>query len=226
MTQHALERMAERNVTRDDVVLTLDEPEYTYTSDRDPSVRIACRKNLKIPHNPDTGDVLSVIDKDQHEEQPMSGWINLDAKEAIKLFTDWGFEAVQDKGKVQLWSHTLERETLIPLTTPGSGRANGRSSYNKAAKIVGTTLQGFLKGPDDDFRARLSLVHQLDDAVADAAGPDPLGIKGKFAAQRADEIGDKYRAIKRGEIAPSAVLPPAPPTPDPPAIPSTGRRQC
>lgn len=208
--------MAERGVTREEVVLALDEPEYTYTSGRDPSVRIACRKNLKIPHNPDTGDVLSVIDKDQHEEQPMSGWINLDAKAAVKLFTDWGFEVAQDKGKVQLWHHTLERETLIPLTAPGSGRANGRSSYNKGAKVVGVTLQAFLKGPTDDFRARLSIVHQLDDALDAASGPDPLGIQQKVAVQRATELNQTYTALKKGEISPSAVLPPAPPTSEPP----------
>lgn len=207
MTQHALDRMTERGIIRVDVVAVIEDPDLTHDSTV-PDVRVAQRGDVRVVYNTVTGDVLTVArrDEDQHLEQHMSGWINLDARQAEKLLEDWGFEIHSAKDKSNLWTHPIdEQKRLIPFSVPGRGaKANGKGSFRTAAQVVNVSVHEFIKGPPAGWAEKLAVVRKIEDAHRLIDAPDPLGINKKIVEQATAEIAIETERLTRATAAPAA----------------------
>lgn len=187
-------------VRRREVIATLENPAVVYEQSDRPGTMVALGGKLCVPHNPVDRTVITVVwrshewapDRNTPPEERVSGWINLDAKEAEKLFAAWGFVVVEEKAQSKLWSHPHDPEKrLIPLSNPNRGsRANGKSSYRTAAQVVGVPVARFTQGVDNGALTRLAtafLAKEVEACDEIAASPDPLGINDVRRSQRAAE---------------------------------------
>ena len=194
LTQHALERMQHWGFDRDEVVAAIENPEYTYPHEFDDELVVVAAGRVRVPYNPHNGEVVTVMPRqDQDEEHNVSGWINLDARQAEKLLQDWGFEVHSEKGQSNLWTHPDDiQKRLIPFSNPKRGpRANGKSSFRTAAQVVGVPVNAFVKGPTQewlDAAEKARLLQRVDDTIELSEAPDPLGINQKVVMQRTTEI--------------------------------------
>lgn len=188
LTQHAVDRMQQYGLERAQVIACLERPTLTYPgADEDAASMVVHCGDITVVFNPETFEVITVHKK----ETPVSGWINLTAKEAEKLLGDWGFEVKRRKPQAKLWGHPLDTENrLIPFTDPAaSTRENGKSSYRIAAQVVGVPVNDFLRGPTTEWFARN--LRKLGNAVVDESleAPDPLGLQAVSADQRLTQLG-------------------------------------
>lgn len=196
--------MKDWGFSRDEVVAAISTPEYRYPHEHDPELVVVAAGRVRVPYNPLTGEVVTVMPRQDHDsEARMSGWVNLDARQAEKLLLEWGFTVHSAKDKSNLWHHPFDYDTLIPFSIPSRGaRANGKGSFNKAAAVVGVSVHDFLKGPDDEVKAKVRILRGMDEAMAEADGPDPLGIKGRVAAAKLAGFSQEADAVLRGIIPP------------------------
>lgn len=187
-------------VTRREVIATLENPAIVYEQSDKPGTMVALGGKLCVPHNPVDRTVITVVwrshqwlpDRNTPPEVRVSGWVNLDAKEAEKLLIAWGFVVAEEKSQSKLWTHPHDPEKrLIPFSNPNRGsRANGKSSYRTAAQVVGVPVARFTQGVDKGALDRLAtafLASEVDQLDAIKAGPDPLGINSVVRSQRAAE---------------------------------------
>ena len=194
LTIHALERMHHWGFDRDEVVAAIADPEYTYPHEHDDELVVVAAGRVRVPYNPTNGEVVTVMPRqDQDEEHSVSGWINLDARQAEKLLQDWGFQVHSEKGQSSLWTHPDDvQKRLIPFSNPKRGpRANGKSSFRTAAQVVGVPVNAFVKGPTQewlDAAEKARLLQRVDAAIDLAEAPDPLGINQKVVMQRTEEL--------------------------------------
>lgn len=104
--------------------------------------------------------------------------INLNNREAMRLFYDWGFEDDPSPGATGghwyfVYPPTGQRCTI---TSPGRHSKTPRRAYEKGAAIVGVPLDLFLLGPKETQR-------RLEKETALMPEPDPLGIRKKVKIQ-------------------------------------------
>ena len=209
LTQHALEQAEAMGVLRDEVIDCIEHPLLTYDSNRSAGSRVAKNARLAIPYNPTTGEVITVLWASQEwlpdrhlppEEQPVSGWINLTAKEAERLLESWGFIVKEDKGTTKLWAHPGDEQgRLIPFTTPMTRKGNGKGSYRSAAQAVGVSMPEFLRGPTAELREAMTTLADLEEAF-DESKPDPLGLgraRRESALTHAAEVADVLQTNNR-----------------------------
>lgn len=201
LTQHALDQATAMGVHPDEVRAVIAKPLVDVPSESKQDCRLAHDGRLKAVYNPTTRDVVTVFwlshewqeDRYQEPEQPMSGWINLSARDAEKLLASWGFEIVESKPLSNLWTHPDDPEKRkIPFAIPARGsKANGKGSYRSAAQACGVSVALFLKGPTVEARENMRRRRQLAEvhgSIELADAPDPLGINLKLATQVTDRV--------------------------------------
>lgn len=195
-------------VLREEVIDCILNPLVSYGSDRSPGSVVAKNERLCIPYNPTTGDVITVLwasnewlpDRYTPPEEQVSGWINLNAKEAERLLEAWGFVVKEDKGTTKLWAYPNDPESrLIPFTTPSTRKGNGKGSWRAAAQAVGVSVPDFMKGPPPVAKRAMEALTALGSAF-DEKQPDPLGIgpaRRQAAIAEAHQAGAELQSLNR-----------------------------
>lgn len=222
LSQHALDQATAMGVTANEVRAVIFDPVVDCPSE-DPTCRIAHDGRLKVVYNPTEKIVVTVLwvahdwqdDRYQEPEHNMSGWINLDAKDAEKLLRAWGFEIATEKETANLWTHPDDPEKrLIPFSASDrSTRQNGKGSYRQAAQVCGVNVPTWLKGPTETALKKMRRNRQLDELVATDAlldAPDPLGINTKVATDKYAKLSDEILYAAPPTIPATAEEPPVP----------------
>lgn len=205
LTQHALDQATAMGITANEVREAINTAVVDVPSDQQEGCRLAHDGRMKVVYNPDLQRVITVFwlshdwtpDRYQQPEQPMSGWINLDARGAERLLQAWGFEKRSEKESTNLWTHPDDpEERIIPFSAPDrSTRSNGKGSYRIAARVCGVNVPTWLKGPTQTALEKMRKARQLAEVAKIGelidAPMDPLGINQKVAAQKLAAISNE-----------------------------------
>lgn len=226
LTQHALDQATAMGITANEVREAINTAVVDVPSDQQEGCRLAHDGRMKVVYNPDLQKVITVFwlshdwtpDRYQEPEQPMSGWINLDAKGAERLLQVWGFEKHSEKETTTLWTHPDDPEKrIIPFSAPDrSTRSNGKGSYRIAARVCGVNVPTWLKGPTQTALEKMRKTRQLAEVAQIGelidAPMDPLGINQKVAAQKLAAITNEIDFPPTPTAEPETTMPTLSPT--------------